>query len=249
MKSLNTLAVSGYDTGVDLADAFRIERISRFISTTVPNALTRLLLGPSARSSSAFRQLTTQCQFVHGALLVFPENIEATLEFLHHMGYEIGSVVPSVVVKQRLASRYELDPASLDVWITHGSAVSAEGIQREIELFMIPRSTVPSRVIDRERVSEHESHFAYKANVADEATLRVIAESICADKRFHADGGGYNPHENAARGGTTLMYFAREAESEHDQLFRRLEVQCDGNYSHVLPSITQVVTSGSDQHG
>src|SRR5688572_30592644 len=76
-----TLAPPQQGSGIDLEDAFRMERMMRFVSTTVPNTLTKLLLGRT-RLPLAYEQLSSHWQFAHGALLVFPESVDSVVEFL-----------------------------------------------------------------------------------------------------------------------------------------------------------------------
>jgi len=220
---------------LDESDLSRMRNIDRIIREHSNRELVTSALGQSA-SVDIIEKLSELCLFAHGALLVFPEHVDDVIAVLRLLGYKAGVVVPSVVVKNRLAARYGLDNSAFQLQIVHGSTTAANGEKREVEVFMSITPPISKSIAWEERAFEYETHFAVKVDVKSGHTLTEVADLLCAATDFRKDGGGYNPFEDEANGGTTLMYFIRPAQSEEDKLFRRLEVQCSGDYSHLLPN-------------
>ncbi|MFI9560441.1 methyltransferase [Nonomuraea endophytica] len=133
------------------------------------------------------RQGPLGLRFDHVGLLVFPSSVEAALA-----GQPVVRTLPSVVVRERLARRYELD--GLAVTIAHLDV----GHGRTLELFLA--TGCPEEIADDERLHNRETHLAFEAPTAG---LEVL-ESLRADG-YRPDGGGFNPAEGA--NGRSVFYF------------------------------------------
>lgn len=223
------------DTVLRLADndMSRTRNIDRMVKEFSNQELFIRMLGEKT-DAEVSKKLSTLSAFVHGALLVFPDHVDDVVSTLNHLGYEAGEVVPSVVVKARIAQRYGLNTDAFQVHIIHGAKTASNGERREIEVFILTTPSVSESIAWEERTFENETHFAVKVRTEDGYTLTEVSDLIYSETEFRRDGGGYNPFEDIPNGGTTLMYFVRPAQSEEDKFFRRIEVQCAGNYSHLL---------------
>jgi hypothetical protein len=185
------------------ADRRRIRRLASFVRAqgTATSLLTLLTprLGAADRAA-----VTGSCTFAHAGLLVFPADVAAALAELPGLGVTPGPLVPSVVVRHRLAERYGLtaDPA---VWITHAPVTACPG--GELELFLVcGHEPVMAAVAEDEQNYNRESHFALEGTGSTEAMSRTWDILVHAGGLL-PDGGGYNPHENSAAGGRTVLYF------------------------------------------
>ncbi|MEV0584167.1 methyltransferase [Nonomuraea sp. NPDC050310] len=153
-----------------------------------------------ARIAREGRQGPYGLRFDHAGLLVFPDSVEAALDDL-----PVLRTVPSVVVRERLTTRYGLD--GLDVTIAHVEV----GHGRTLELFLAAGCS--ERIADDERFHERETHLAFET---PPATLGVL-EALRADGH-RPDGGGYNPAE-----GRSVFYFRPEPGAD------RLEIVTAGH--------------------
>jgi hypothetical protein len=131
-------------------------------------------------------------RFDHAGVLVFPSSVDEALAGLEAEGLPAIRTLPSVVVRDRLASRYGL--ARPEVLIAHLDV----GEGRTLELFMA--TGCPGHVADDERLTERETHLAFETTGA---RLGVL-EALRADG-FVPDGGGFNPAEGDQ--GRSLFYF------------------------------------------
>lgn len=218
---------------LDMRDIRRIKQLSEIILTTPMQNVTRLALG-ELHGKAVINRIVSECDFAHGAILVFPCEVEAALTGLRELGYCPGPIIPSIVVKRRLSERYGLDNEAVEVKIVHGAATAADGTPREIELFMITSPSVQQKIAEDERALEHEKHFAFRVRDAGPRRLQDIAAALLADGDFNWDGGGFNPHERADKGGTTIAYFTSTRDHNGDGPLHRLELQCYGDHSRIF---------------
>jgi hypothetical protein len=185
------------------ADRRRIRRLASFVRTRGTAASLLTLLTP--RLGIADRTTVTgSCAFAHAGLLVFPADVAAALAELPSLGVTPGSLVPSVVVRRRLAERYGLaaDPA---VQITHAPVTGYPA--GELELFLVHgREPAMAAIAEDEQNYNRESHFALEGTGSPEAMSRTWDILVHAGGLL-PDGSGYNPHENRAAGGRTVLYF------------------------------------------
>ena len=175
------------------------------------------------------RALADRCRFAHAALLVFPPDLETLRAELADCGLVADAAPqPSVVVRGRLAARYRLGEAGLDVSILRPSVLGLDGTRRMVEVFALP---VPpgsdlAEIAARERVSQHEAHLAFEVVNPDPLVLHGL-RAILTRHGAVADGGGYNPHEDG-----TVFYFAAPEDSKAG--YRRVEMYVRGDHRDVL---------------
>ncbi|KPI22117.1 O-demethylpuromycin O-methyltransferase [Actinobacteria bacterium OK074] len=175
------------------------------------------------------RALVERCAFAHAALLVFPSDGAELAATLADCGLVAdGPPQPSVVVRERLAVRHELDAARLDVGILRPTVECLDGVRRVVEVFAltVPPGSDLGAVVAHERERQHETHVAFAVEAPDPLVLR----GLCAVfGRYGAtpDGGGYNPHEDG-----TVFYFTASAEAK--SAYRRVELYVPGDHRDVL---------------
>jgi hypothetical protein len=211
---------------LDGADRERIRQIVAFASTQDTRSLLSLI-APGLGSSDVALVAST-CGFAHAGLLVFPDNATAAVAELGGLGITPGPLLPSVVVRGRLAERhaFAIPP---DVLITH-AAVSGYP-RREVELFLVSGDDPAIAGVARdEREFNREAHFALRGTGSLEE-LSTIWEMLVGPGGLLPDGGGHNPHENPTAGGRTVLYFQRQPSA--GQWPARLELSVDG-YRHDL---------------
>lgn len=215
-------------------DRVRLAKLSWLLLSRGESSIAEELLGASAASKLG-RDFAQFCRLDHAGLLVFPSRPEAAVELLQSLGYRCSELVPSVVVRERLARRYEIPVEQMDVKIAHGSAEAIDGQEREIELFVwsSPPWAVSTHAA-QERRMEHEAHVGFRLQSSDREQLETLRSGLIGEGGFEADGGGFNPHEDADRGGTTVFYFRRREEVSGALVFRRVELKCSGDYSSLL---------------
>ncbi|MFB7601186.1 methyltransferase, partial [Streptomyces sp. NPDC056160] len=170
--------------------------------------------------------------FDHIATLVFPGSVEDVRMFLARAGFEVGLPIPSVVVRDRLARRYGVPEEALDVSIVHGHPRSAD--RGGVEVFVLPQAIadrVHLGIVARERATEAEAHVAW--TVRSESLEQVWRN--CREKLgMTPDGGGYNPNDDAAAGGRTVLYFKAPRRISDAGRIHRVELTCAGNHPDVL---------------
>jgi hypothetical protein len=183
------------------ADRHRIQQLTRFVRAQDTATLLTLLaprLNPAQRAV-----ITRTCSFIHAGLLIFPAELTATAE-LPGLGLSPGVLVPSVVVRQRLAQRCA-PAAGPQVWITHAAVTTAPG--RDLELFLaIGSDPALATIAENERAHNHETHFALEGT-GSPAEISQAWQILAGPGKLAPDGGGYNPLENPASGGRTVLYF------------------------------------------
>jgi hypothetical protein len=189
-------------------------------------------LFPRLAGDAATENVSEHLTFDHIATLVFPDTVQDVQAFLSGVGVDVGPPVTSVVVRGRLARRYGVPEQDLDVTIAHGYLPGADRVG--IEVFVLPRAIadrVHHGIIARERRTEAESHSAWAVNSDGLAEVwRTCRERL----RMLPDGGGYNPLEDEAAGGRTVLYFKVPPEISGAGRVRRVELACAGHQSYVL---------------
>ncbi|MFC1416699.1 hypothetical protein [Streptacidiphilus cavernicola] len=209
--------------------AAAVDRAARLDPDTGTAAVLGALLPPAE-----LRELAGLCVYDHSALLLFPPDHDALLVALADLGLSAGALVPSVVVKQRLAERHGPALAGADVRITHASVPGRGGAAGSVvEIFSCPAAQAGPDVRAAERRAETEQHTALRVvSTAPDALDRAV--SLLVDRAgFCPDGGGYNPHEQRAAGGTTVRYLARVGTAP-DRLVR-LELKRHGRHGGDAP--------------
>jgi hypothetical protein len=210
---------------LDEADRLRIHQLASFVRAQHTTSLLTLLaprLDPAQQAAIA-----RTCSFIHAGLLIFPAELTAAIAELPALGLTPGPLLPSVVVRQRLASRCT-PAAGPEVWITHAAVTAAHG--RDLELFLAT-GTDPALVED-ERAGNQESHFALHGT-GSPVQMSLVWEILTGPGGLIPDGGGYNPHEDPASGGRTVLYFQTP-----DQVTLpwppRTELALDGHHAQLL---------------
>jgi hypothetical protein len=176
--------------------------------------------------------LAADLMFDHVATLVFPDTVEDVEDLLVGAGFSIGPLIPSVVVRGRLARRYQVAEEHLEVTIVHGYPRTGTG--GGIEVLMVPRAMaegVAPDLVARERASGDECHLSW---LVASGKLEV-ARRACQDRfAMRPDGGGYNPHEDASSGGRTLLYFKLPPDRGSSMYPSRFELTYVGHEPEVL---------------
>ncbi|MFG2822240.1 methyltransferase [Kitasatospora sp. NPDC048365] len=204
------------------ADLARIDRATAFVRAhDTRSALAELL--PDL-DESELTSLGRHLRLAHTAVLVFPPSLEALRAELADRGMTPGETVPSVVVRQRLASRYRRPTAELEVGILHTRVPdAAQGGAEEVEIFAlpVPEHSGLAAVADAERAADHEAHTAFDLPTPDDVVLAGLSALLTDRAGARADGGGYNAHENA-----TVLYFRTDR--------HRLELYAAGEHTAAL---------------
>src|SRR6201999_1410033 len=161
--------------------------------------------------------LTRYTRFTHAAVLVFPRTFKGLREELTRYGVRVGPMIPSVVVRNRLSSRYGVPVEDLAVGILRARMTDLVGSPCELEIFAMVTPPELEHIAADERLHGHEDHFALAVPHADPVVLNGLRAAITG--RMRPDGGGYNSHED-----NTVLYF-RDAHHRTPAL-RRLELVC-----------------------
>lgn len=136
----------------------------------------------------------------HVALLIFPETFDGLAEELAAHGVEVGPMTPSVVVRERLSTRYAVPVADLTVGILRAPVADRDGLRCELEIFAMVTPPELAHIAEDERRHQRENHVALAVRWADPVLMRGLRTMIGTAMR--PDGGGYNGYENS-----TVMYF------------------------------------------
>jgi hypothetical protein len=210
---------------LDEADRLRIRQLACFVRAHQAASLLTMLaprLDPAQQAA-----ITRACSFIHAGLLIFPAEVTAAVAELPGLGVTPGPLLPSVVVRQRLAGR-SAPAAGPEVWITHAAVARAPG--RDLELFLA--TGAGPALAEDERAGNHESHFALQGT-GTPAQMSQVWETLTGPGKLMPDGGGYNPHENPASGGRTVLYF----QAPHQPASPwppRMELALDGHHAQLL---------------
>lgn len=168
------------------------------------------------------KDLTALCRLDHVALLVCPPSNADLVSDLERRGFTCAEMVPSVVVRERIRTRYALS-APPDVSIQHATVELDNGALRELEVFVL--LGVSADVAAREQREESENHIAVSPRVVDEAVVGQMM-NLLLDSGLASDGGGFNSHENL-----TVLYFRRPDPATG---IHRLELVFPGQFPQIL---------------
>lgn len=173
----------------------------------------------------------------HAALLIFPETLAGLADELAHHGIEVGTMTPSVVVRERLSTRYSVPVADLNVGILRAPVSDRNGWPCELEIFVMVTPPELAHIAEDERRHERENHVALAVRRPDPVLLRGLRTMITGVMR--PDGGGYNGYEN-----TSVLYFrdARRA----DPAFRRLELIATGRFAQLQATHQRESCAGTE---
>ncbi|WP_433256355.1 methyltransferase [Streptosporangium sp. CA-135522] len=182
-------------------------------------------------------ELAGHCDFDHAGILVFPGSAQDVQDLLVSRTFEIVTVLPSVVVRDRLRQRYGLAGKAAPVTIVRGRDVSPRGEGRQIEVFVLPRRAceeLPAALPVRERREENETHLAFRVRDDDTRTLRLLRD-LAGRYRMRPDGGGHNPGDEADRGGRSVLYFAvPRTDAQEAPGVHRIELFSAGEHTRAL---------------
>lgn len=226
---------------LDEADRLRIRRLASFVRAQETASLLTMLaprLEPAQRAV-----ITRTCTFIHAGLLIFPAELTAAIAELPGLGVTPGPLVPSVVVRDRLAERC-VPAAGPEVLITHAVVTRASG--RDLELFLASGSEPAlARIAEDERASNQESHFALEGT-GSRAEMFQVWETLTRAGELVPEGCGYNPHEHPASGGRTVLYF-RAPDQATFPWPPRMELALDGHHAQLLAVHQQTLgVTGAD---
>lgn len=222
---------------LNVTDGFRLRRaLGAVRELRTREALAAVL--PGSSNTLLIDSLMTSLTFDHGGLAVFPDTVDEVAQFLSANNVAGIKITPSVVVRERISSRYGLDPAGLEVWIVRGLVETGLG-WREIEVFAVPCS---EEIADPERAEENETHLAFRMRGASAAALDDIWTTLRYGGRMLPDGGGYNPYDTSlSPEGCSVLYLSR-SHAPDDQLWvRRMELTCAGRH----PTLESHISSPS----
>ncbi|GAA2097528.1 hypothetical protein GCM10009801_67980 [Streptomyces albiaxialis] len=192
------------------------------------------LLPAALRGGRAGRVLVGRCGFAHHALLLFPSTARAALAAFAEAGLDPARPVPSVVVKERLAARYGLEPGRCEVWVTRLLLTGPDAARGRpaVEAFLFPRScaALDARIVREERRRGLEDHTAFSVAGPDERMLEALLDALDGSALCW-EGGGYNPHEGPY--GSTVLYFVGTEGGTEGGALRRWELSCPGDFRAV----------------
>ncbi len=212
----------------DAVDAHRLARtvdLARYFRRQSPQDI---LVSSYDAGSADVRALDAHCSFAHVGLLLFPTSVADGIEQLSSAGLVPEPVIPSVVVRRRLAERHGIDPRQADIGVTHLRGV--DGVPA-VELFLFARDSpaLTREVISTERRHGFEEHVAL---LIERPSLGVLEELFDVLVRGHSlvwEGGGYNAHEGPD--GSTIFYFVAAGGLLAP---RRFELHALGDFRQVL---------------
>jgi hypothetical protein len=89
-------------------------------------------------------------------------------------------------------------------------------------------------MVARERIENNEGRFALDVQDPDPEKLVALRRVLVDGFAMRAEGGGYNPNEDAKLGGRSVLYFSMSRGG-------RPELTCTGDYSSLTrPAGTEV---------
>ncbi|KJE25534.1 hypothetical protein FF36_00150 [Frankia torreyi] len=238
----------GAPTAIDEVDVRRIEAVCVPLRSLNTEGLLAGLFDGIDGSAELVALVAAYCVLDHAALLIAVDDFDAALAALASLGLEPSALVPSVIVRARLGERYGVRPDLLDVRLTHASLRSDAGAGRTVEIFMVRRTPeLPPGLVEQERAFELERHFAMRLPQPNPIIIEGLRWVLRTRAEFHWDGGGYNPHDRAAAGGTSVLYFLRLIPDGSGKIRReRLEVKFFGDYSAITSTHTTTPPAGAD---
>jgi hypothetical protein len=193
-------------------------------------------MAPGAGHDEALANLDRACAIGHAGVLVFPDTTPALLSALRDLDSTPGRMLPSTVVRTRLARRYRLNPDDLPVSIVHSTGKPPG--RWEIEVFLIQRDLpgLPADLIRREQAEESETHLALEVLHPSCSELERLA-GLLSGLGLRPDGGGFNPYESPDAGGRSVLYFGAPP-GTICQLpvpdVHRIELTCVGHHPDII---------------
>lgn len=181
--------------------------------------------------------VTRHATLDHVALLIFPETLVGLADELARHGIEVGTMTPSVVVRERLSTRYSVPVADLKVGILRAPVSDRNGWPCELEIFVMVTPPELAHIAEDERLHERENHVALAVRRPDPVLLRGLRTMFTGVMR--PDGGGYNGYENS-----TVLYF-RDAHCA-DPAFRRLELISTGRFPQLQAAHQRESCAGTE---
>ena len=165
------------------------------------------------------------CAFAHCAVLLFPDDVAAAMDYFAERGLDPLPPSPSVLVRRRISERYALATERCPIWITGLRPPGQRG--HLVEVFLFPRTAEcwDPAIADNERSFGFEDHVAFDIGEPDERLLHRLMRLLPLRTGLVWEGGGHNPHDGA-RGCTVLYFVGPRAQ--------RRELRCEGDFSAVV---------------
>jgi hypothetical protein len=192
--------------------------------------------------------------FGHVGVLVFPDKIDDVAAYLRGHGTKVSEPIESVVVRERLAARYELSLERMPVQILTGELFGG----RRLEVFVLAGLTdrqAPEGIAEAERHSEAESHLAFEPHNTDRASVDALRAELVARYGLVPDGGGYNPAEDTAAGGRSVFYYragtgtsSPAADGTAATEVHRIELACPGERRESLDDHQRLTEEVANEH-
>jgi len=224
--------------GLGATDRALIEESIEFIENAdIDGVLKGLAQGLSKQQRAA---VAAHCAIAHAAVLVFPRSVDAMIAELRSSGLSVAGPLPSIVVRDRLSSRYGVPAGQLNVAIVHVHVTANDGVSRMVELFALQKPTGKELggIAAREYRERNESHIALEVGAPDDVAIKGLRGLLVEHGGLVADGGGYNKAEEC-----TVLYFRRpgpssgpgsNGQSAEPIGNRRLELRIRGHYATAL---------------
>lgn len=217
------------DRALDAADADRLARTVQLARHYRRQRPQDLLASSHQAGAEDVRTVDAHCSFAHVGLLLFPTSVANGVEQLTAAGLAPEPVIPSVVVRRRLAERHGIDPRRADIGVTRLRGVDGVPV---VELFLFARDSpaLTGEVIATERRYGFEEHIALLIKRPNLSVVEELFDVLVRGHSFVWEGGGYNPHEGLD--GSTIFYFI--AASAPASSPRRFELHALGDFRQVL---------------
>lgn len=203
-----------------MLDIFDRDVLTRALADVTTWDATEVLASLTGDTADAVAEIAALCSFDHCGVLVFPDDPGNVVAFLTDLGLTVGSLGPSIVVRQRLARRYHRDPAELDVSVVRATIDTSPGVSVGLEVFCLPRSLAGETLIAGERVQRNEFHMTLLVNDANALTMQGLRAALLDRFECAPDGGGYNSFDGEDTGGRSVLFFR--------MAYGRLGLTCTG---------------------
>lgn len=187
------------------------------------------LLEMSSRVDRSRAPDLARCVFDHVAVMLFPSTLAAGIAELDEWGLEPSPVVPSTVVRRRIARRFGLPTDECDVQITRLVIDLPDGRRRPaLEVFLLARDSSEhvARIEKCETANEFERHTAIELRDPDPGRVIAVADAWRSGAGLVREESGFNPMEAGGRG-STVHYFVRDPDRGARR--RRFELYCRGD--------------------
>jgi hypothetical protein len=221
---------------MDPVDVERLDKMIKHVREVDTAEALRMFLD-ARRPPTDVDELAGCCAFEHGGILVFPDSVPYMCEWLARRGFRVDTVMPSVVVRDRLCRRYRFTADAAPVTIVHGIDTTPGGLGRQLEVFVLLqpfRAALPADLPARERREENETHLGLRVHDPDADRLRELRKLILDRCAMRPDGGGHNPDEGADAGGRSVLYFAAPDRAARGAWVHRIELFCAGVHRAIL---------------